>query len=86
MKILEIVGGPNEKIRGKEFLNTIHIFPDLGGNDEHSVWSKNKLRLGKKIHERTFKIFTFGMFHKAKTVTANKGAIEAAKMQVCCFE
>ena len=57
--------------------------PDINDVDENSLWTRNvKLRLGKKIQQRTYKVFTFGMYHKAITVTANKGAAEAAKMQV----
>lgn len=54
--------------------------------EEDSLWTGHvRLRLGKKIQERTYKVFTFGMFHKAMTVTANRGATEAAKMQVVYF-
>lgn len=35
-----------------------------------------------KIRDRTYQILIFGLYHKALTVTANKGAIEAAKQQV----
>lgn len=65
-----------------QLLDTITIFPDLNESQENSICMSNKLRLGKKISHRSYKIFMFGMFHKAVTVTANKGAIEAAKMQV----
>lgn len=91
LSILDIVGGPNERMRGKQFLSSIKILPDLEEMEEISIWSENtfshadELRLGKKIQKRTYKIFTFGMFHKAMTVTANKGAIEAAKMQVYTY-
>lgn len=85
LSILNVVGGPNEKRRAKQFLNTVTILDDLTEDEEKSLWSLlgcERLRLAKKIQNRTYKIFSFGMYHKAITVTANKGAIEAAKMQV----
>lgn len=82
LEILHNVGGPKEKERGQKLLETITILPDLSEYEENSVWSQQKLQSGKKIQKRSYKIFTFGMFHKAITVTANKGFVEAAKMQV----
>lgn len=82
LEILNIVGGSNEKKRGEQLLKSITIMPDLTKDQEDSVWSDYKLRHGKKIQKRSFTIFSFGLYHKALTVTANKGAIEAAKMQV----
>lgn len=58
------------------------MLPDLNEIEENSLWFGKKLKLGKKIQERTHKIFAFGVYHKAITVTANKGAVEAVKMQV----
>ncbi|XP_055305654.1 UPF0415 protein C7orf25 homolog isoform X2 [Sitodiplosis mosellana] len=81
LSILNVVGGPNEKIRASKLLNSVTFLPDINEIEENSLWSGNvKLRLGKKIQHRTYKVFTFGMYHKAITVTANKGAAEAAKM------
>lgn len=87
MEILKTVGGPKEKERGQKLLETIKILPDLSEYEENLLWSEKKLRMGKKIQKRSYKIFSFGMYHKAMTVSANKGFIEAAKMQVCslCF-
>lgn len=83
LTILKVVGGPNEQARANIFLNSVNVLPDLDSSQESSLWSNNvKLCLGKKIQKRTFNIFTFGLFHKAITVTANKGAADAAKMQV----
>lgn len=66
-------------------MKSIKFLPDVNEIEENSLWSGNvKLRLGKKIQHRTYKVFTFGMYHKAITVTANKAAAEAAKMQVKC--
>lgn len=83
LSILSLVGGPNEKNRAKIFLKSINILPDLSSSEENTLWSGNiKLRSGKKIQNRTFKIFTFGIYHKAITITANKKAADAAKIQV----
>lgn len=83
LSILNVVGGPNEKIRADKLLKSITFLRDVNEIEENSLWSGNvKLRLGKKIQQRTYKVFTFGMYHKAITVTANKAAAEAAKMQV----
>lgn len=80
--ILETVGGPNEKLRSEKFLPRIRVYPDLTEEQEQSLWRFTKLQVGGKIRERTFNVIAFGLYHKALTVTANKGAIEAAKMQV----
>ncbi|XP_031632321.1 UPF0415 protein C7orf25 homolog [Contarinia nasturtii] len=83
LRILSVVGGPNEQKRAKKFLRSITILHDLNEDEEEFLWSsqKSRLCLAKKIQNRTYKIFSFGMYHKAFTVTANKSAIEAAKMQ-----
>lgn len=82
LEILTNVGGPKEKERGQQLLETITVLPDLNEYEESLVWSERKLQMGKKIQKRSYKIFSFGMFHKALSVTANKRFIEAAKMQV----
>lgn len=82
LTILETVGGPNEKLRSEKFLPRIKIHPDISEEQEQSLWRTAKLEVGGKIRERTFTVIAFGLYHKALTVTANKGAIEAAKMQV----
>lgn len=82
MEILGIVGGPNEQIRGKSFLEQIKIYPDLSECEENSLWKDNHLLVRGKIRDRTYQILIFGLYQKALTVTANKGAIEAAKQQV----
>lgn len=82
LSILNVVGGPNEKARSDKFLPTINVYPDLTEEEENALWSMKQLRIGGKINERTHKIISFGMYRKALTVTANKGAIEGAKMQV----
>lgn len=80
--ILKTVGGENEKKRSELFVKRIKVLPDLTPDEEHETLQKYKLQLSGKIRDRTYKIITFGLHHKAITVTANKGAIEAAKMQV----
>lgn len=60
----------------------IITYPDLNESEENTLWLGNKLCLGKKIQERTHKILTFGVYHTAVTVTANKAALKAAEMQV----
>lgn len=82
LTILRTVGGPNEKLRSENFLPRIKVYPDLSAEQEKSLWRVAKLQVGGKIRERTFNVIAFGLYHKALTVTANKGAIEAAKMQV----
>lgn len=80
---MKTVGGPKERERGRKLLETVTILPDLNECEENLVWSEQKLQMGKKIQKRSYKIFTFGIYHKALTVSANKGFIEAARMQVC---
>lgn len=82
LNILHTVGGPNEIIRGENLLKMITIYPDLNDIQENTLWSGNKLCIVKKIQERTRKILTFGVYHKALTVTANKSAVIAAEIQV----
>lgn len=80
--ILNVVGGQNEKKRAETFLKMIKVYPDLTEKEDNSVWPRGRLGIGGKIRERMFTIISFGLFHKAITVTANRGALEAAKMQV----
>lgn len=82
LDILDTVGGQNEKCRAKQLLSNVKVLSDIEENEENSVWQGIRLRLGKKIRERTYKIFAFGMYHKALTVTANKRAIDAILAQV----
>lgn len=81
LTILKTVGGENEKKRSEAFLNRIKALPDLTVNEETEILERYKLQISGKIRERTYKIVAFGLHHEAITVTANKGAIEAAKMQ-----
>lgn len=81
LEILNVVGGPNEKQRSDEFLKKVEIYRDLTQDEIDSLWSLNRLSVAGKIRDRTFQILAFGLHHKALTVTANKGAIEAARQQ-----
>lgn len=76
-----MVGGPNEKARAAEFLKRIQFHRDLTQTEVDALWTANPLSVAGKIRDRTFQILAFGLHHKALTVTANKGAIEAAKQQ-----
>lgn len=74
-EILELLGGENEKTRAEEFLKKVTILPD--------VLAENILNLIKsaQIKERSLKIFAFGVFHEATTVTSNLGFSRSAHMQ-----
>lgn len=80
--ILNVVGGPNEKIRAQKLLEKVTILPDLTETERDSIWSGKKLCLGKKIRQRILTILSFGLFHGAATVTANRAALESARIQV----
>lgn len=75
--ICATVGGPNEKIRAEEFVKRITVLPDVPIPVE-----LEKLNVSGHIKPRSFLVFSFGIAHKALTVTANKSFIRSAKMQV----
>lgn len=72
-KIVDIVGGIEEKRRAKAFLNYLTIVPDVPFED---------LKPSGKIKKRSLLIFGTGHKYKAVTVTANKGFVHAAKQKV----
>lgn len=75
--IVEMLGGPNEKQRSKDFLAKIKILPDVTEiPDELSHVS-----VGGKVKPRSLLIFAFGLTHKLLTVTSNAGFIRSTKMQ-----
>uniref|UniRef100_A0A1B6JV62 DUF1308 domain-containing protein n=1 Tax=Homalodisca liturata TaxID=320908 RepID=A0A1B6JV62_9HEMI len=74
--IVNIVGGEEEKSRAAELLSRITVVPDLPFTD---------LRPTGKIKERSLLIFGTGHAHKAVTVTANKGFVQAAKQKGARF-
>ncbi|KAK5649905.1 hypothetical protein RI129_000934 [Pyrocoelia pectoralis] len=98
INIINIVGGPNEKIRGEELLAQLIVLPDnatasdtekINANDNcfSSVQlSANKiLQVGGKIRERSLIIFKFGDRIQAVTITSNDGFVRAAKQQGIYF-
>lgn len=76
-EITAMLGGVQEKLRATEFMKTIEILPDVDTPEELT-----RLNISSKIRPRSLTIFSFGIFHKALTVTANEGFIRSAKMQV----
>lgn len=81
LEILDVVGGPNEKARAAEFLKNVQFHRDLADSEVDALWTSNRLSVVGKIRDRTYHILAFGLHHRALTVTANKGAIEAARQQ-----
>lgn len=77
-EICQLLGGEGEKIRANEFMQRVEVLPDALIPIEMT-----KLNVGGKIKERSLVIFSFGIAHKALTVTANEGFIRSARMQVC---
>lgn len=75
-EIIKILGGTNEIRRAKEFLAKLQILPDL-----ENVQNVLKVELTSHIKERSRKIFAFGIYHSAVTVTSNFGFARAIKMQ-----
>lgn len=74
--ITELLAGPNEMQRAEELKKRITILPDV----EHPEKIIN-LELSSQIKERSRKIFAFGIFHKAITISSNGGFNRAAKMK-----
>jgi Protein of unknown function (DUF1308)/Family of unknown function (DUF5614) len=72
--IINILAGPNERQRADELLSRIEVLPDVD-------CAKNilKIELSAQIKEQSRKTFAFGVFHKAVTVTSNRGFERAAK-------
>lgn len=75
--ICATVGGPNEKIRAEQLVKRITVLPDVPIPVELA-----KLNVSGQIKPRSLSVFSFGIAHKALTVTANKSFIRSAKMQV----
>lgn len=75
--IISLLGGENEKRRTEEFLKRIQVLPDVEDLPEAFA----DLKIGGRIKPRSVKIFAFGMYHRAVTVTSNEGFIRAARMQ-----
>lgn len=75
-EIIHLLAGPNEKSRAEELKKRLTILPDVDF-PENII----KLDLSAQIKERSRKIFAFGVFHEAVTVTSNNGFKRSAKMQ-----
>ena len=75
-EIIELLAGPNEKLRAKDLKKKVQILPDI--EEPEKVIN---LELSSQIKERSRKIFAFGIYHKAITVSSNAGFKRAAKMK-----
>lgn len=75
-EIIRLLAGPNEKFRAEELKKRLTILPDVDCPE-----TIIKLELSAQIKERSRKIFAFGVFHEAVTVTSNNGFKRSAKMQ-----
>jgi hypothetical protein len=75
-EIISLLAGPKEKIRAEDLKDRITILPDID-NPQDII----NVDLSSQIKERSRKIFAFGIFHKAITVTSNAGFGRSAKMK-----
>lgn len=75
--IINIVGGEKERKRAEEFITKIEVLPDI--EDVNQVIKNVELTC--HIKERSLKIFAFGIYHTAVTVTSNFGFARAIKMK-----
>lgn len=75
-EIVELLAGPKEKLRALELMERIKILPDVD-NPEKII----NLELSSQIKERSRKIFAFGIYHKAVTISSNVGFKRSAKMK-----
>lgn len=74
--IINLIGGPNEKLRTNELMSRVKIVQDL---PEGRIM---ELGLGGKIKVRSRLVFATGENMKSITVSANEGFVRAARMQV----
>lgn len=82
LDIANTLGGKNEKLRTESFISKLKILPDITTDEQNELQQLSKLSINGKIKPRSFQIFSFGMYHKAITVSSNEGFVRAAKMQV----
>lgn len=75
-EIVKLLAGPNEKVRAADLKQRMLILPDV--EEPEKVIN---LELSSQIKERSRKIFAFGIFHEAVTVSSNVGFKRAAKMK-----
>lgn len=80
--IIHILAGPNERLRARHLLERIKVLPDLTNEQEQSAYGYSKLKISGQIKVRSLKIFLFGIYHKAITVSSNEGFVRSARMQV----
>lgn len=74
--IIDLLAGPSEKTRAEEFKKQMLVLPDLD-NPEAVI----NIELSSQIKERSRKIFAFGIYHEAVTVSSNVGFKRSAKMK-----
>lgn len=75
-EIVNLLGGPGEKQRTEQLLAQISIHPDTEIAEELRAVSVTG-----QVKERSLKIFSFGLQHRAINVTANEGFYRSVKMQ-----
>lgn len=71
--IIENIGGEDEKERAYVLLSRVEVVPDV---------PFTALKPSGKINKRSLIIFGTGHHHRAVTLTANKGFVEACKQKV----
>ncbi|XP_076242081.1 UPF0415 protein C7orf25 homolog isoform X1 [Calliopsis andreniformis] len=76
MNIIDVIGGPMERLRAKELLNKVRIVDDIPTGR-----IMERLSLGGKIKDRSRLVFATGENMKSITVSANEGFVRAARMQ-----
>lgn len=75
-EIVELLAGKREKSRAVELKKMLTILPDV-----ESPEKVINVELSSQIKERSRKIFAFGIFHQAITVSSNVGFKRSAKMK-----
>ncbi|XP_061377523.1 UPF0415 protein C7orf25 homolog [Danaus plexippus] len=78
-KIVNTLGGPNEKRRTLELKEMVRVYEDdYGGQDDYP---RQNLKVRGHVRLRSKIIFNFGHRIKALTVSANEGFVRAAAQQ-----
>lgn len=75
-EIISLLAGPKEKSRAEDLKKKMTILPDIE-NPQDII----NIELSSQIKERSRKIFAFGIYHKAITITSNAGFGRSAKMK-----
>ncbi|KAG7210012.1 hypothetical protein KM043_011592 [Ampulex compressa] len=76
MNIIDVIGGPNERIRAQDLLKRVQIVDDITTGR-----IMEGLSLGGKIKNRSRLVFATGENMRSITVSANEGFVRAARMQ-----